>query len=75
MVTNWQREAATFTPSLRVVVVGDSEAKRTRGRGLGDHRPLAELVADADLVVTSYALLLDSVSPATREAYRTLTGQ
>jgi hypothetical protein len=24
---------------------------------------------------TSYALLLDSVSPATREAYRTLTGQ
>ena len=56
VVTNWQREAATFTPDLRVVVVGDSEAKRTRGRG-GAGRSLAALVAGADVVVTSYALL------------------
>ena len=55
VVTNWQREAATFTPSLRVVVVGESQAKRARGSG--ERRPLAELVAGADLVVTSYALL------------------
>ncbi len=57
VVSNWRREATTFTPSLRVVVVGESEAKRAHGRGAGEHRPLAELVAGADLVVTSYALL------------------
>jgi superfamily II DNA or RNA helicase len=57
VVSNWSREAASFTPSLRVVVVTESEAKRTRGRGPGEHRPLAELAAGADLVVTSYALL------------------
>nr|WP_294690286.1 DEAD/DEAH box helicase [uncultured Friedmanniella sp.] len=55
VLTNWQREAATFLPSLRVVVVAESEAKRARGPG--ERRRLAELVAGADLVVTSYALL------------------
>jgi superfamily II DNA or RNA helicase len=53
VVTNWQREAARFAPSLRVVCVTESESKRARGRG----RPLAEVVGGADLVVTSYALL------------------
>jgi len=37
--------------------VGESEAKRTRGRGAGTVSSLPELVAGADLVVTSYALL------------------
>ena len=53
VVSNWQREAATFAPSLRVVCITESEAKRGRGRG----RALSELVGDADVVVTSYALL------------------
>jgi len=53
VVSNWQREAATFAPSLRVVCVGESGSKRERGGG----RPLAEVVAEADVVVTSYALL------------------
>lgn len=57
VVSNWQREAATFAPSLRVVVVGESEAKRGRGKPAGQRRPLVELVAEADVVVTSYALL------------------
>ncbi|MFL6064253.1 MAG: SNF2-related protein [Friedmanniella sp.] len=57
VVSNWQREAAKFAPGLRVLVVGESEAKRTRGRGGGEQRRLAQLVAEADLVITSYALL------------------
>jgi len=53
VVSNWQREAATFAPSLKVVCITESEAKRSRGQG----RSLSEVVGDADLVVTSYALL------------------
>ncbi len=56
VVSNWRREAATFAPGLRVVVVADTEAKRGRGRA-GTEHTLAHLVAGADLVVTSYALL------------------
>ena len=57
VVSNWRREAAKFAPSLRVVVVEESESKRARHRGAGERRPLAEIAAEADVVVTSYALL------------------
>ena len=49
VVPTWLREAARFTPDLRVVGVTESERRRSR--------PLGMLVAGADLVVTSYALL------------------
>jgi superfamily II DNA or RNA helicase len=45
----WAAEAARFAPGLRVRVVEQSSRKRTQ--------PVAELAADADLVVTSYTLL------------------
>ncbi|MCB0912682.1 MAG: hypothetical protein KDB60_13795, partial [Propionibacteriaceae bacterium] len=45
----WASEAARFAPDLRVRVVAQTSRKRTQ--------PLAELAADADLVVTSYTLL------------------
>ncbi len=45
----WASEAARFAPGLRVRVVEQTSRKRTL--------PLAELAADADLVVTSYTLL------------------
>ena len=48
VVPGWVGEAARFVPSLRVVSV-DSRARRTGS--------LAERVAGADVVVTSYALL------------------
>ncbi len=48
VVPGWVAEAARFVPSLRVVGL----ASRSRRR-----LPLAEAVAGADLVVTSYALL------------------
>ena len=50
MVSNWAVEAARFAPGLRTVVcLTESTAKRGR--------PIGEVVAGADLVVTSYALL------------------
>ncbi|MET0898308.1 MAG: DEAD/DEAH box helicase [Mycobacterium sp.] len=48
VVGNWAAEAARFTPDLRVVTLSD-----TLGRARKD---LDELVAGADLVVTSYTL-------------------
>jgi hypothetical protein len=59
VVANWAREAARFTPGLRVATLAATE--RRRGA------PLAEAVAGADLVVTSYALLR-----LEEEAYRSL---
>ncbi len=53
VLSNWQREAATFAPSLRVVVVTESEVKRARAGGAS----VADLARGTDLVVTSYALL------------------
>lgn len=47
LVFNWQREAARFTPELRVLVV--------QGEGRG--RLFAEEIQRADLVITSYPLL------------------
>ena len=49
VVGNWASEAARFTPGLRVVTIDRSEKK--------SRRALAEIVAGADLVVTSYTLL------------------
>jgi hypothetical protein len=49
LVGNWQREAAKFTPSLRVHVQHGSE------RPQGDD--FAAAVAESDLVITTYSLL------------------
>jgi len=49
VVANWAAEAARFTPDLTVVPVTETLARRDR--------PLAELAAGADAVVTSYTLL------------------
>ncbi|MFC0644079.1 DEAD/DEAH box helicase [Cellulomonas phragmiteti] len=48
VVGNWAAEAARFTPTLRVVTLGET----ARRSGV----PLADAVAGADVVVTSYAL-------------------
>jgi SNF2 family DNA or RNA helicase len=48
VVANWASEAARFAPELRVVAVSDT--LRRRGQSLD------ELVAGADVVVTSYTL-------------------
>ncbi|WP_227820138.1 DEAD/DEAH box helicase [Agromyces aureus] len=49
VASNWAREAARFTPGLRVASVTATQAKR-RGS-------IAEAAADADLVITTYAVL------------------
>ncbi|TYL54730.1 DEAD/DEAH box helicase [Agromyces mariniharenae] len=49
VASNWMREAARFTPDLRVATVTSTEARR-RGR-------IAEAAASADVVVTTYAVL------------------
>jgi len=48
VVSNWAAEAARFTPGLRVHTVTETAAKSRRG--------LEEATAEADVVVTSYAL-------------------
>ncbi len=48
VVGGWAAEAARFAPGLRVVTIGETTGRR----GV----PVTELVRDADLVVTSYAL-------------------
>ncbi|MCC3273351.1 DEAD/DEAH box helicase [Arthrobacter zhangbolii] len=48
VVPNWGSEAARFTPGLKVVTIGDTTAK--------SKVPLAEVVAGADVVITSYAV-------------------
>jgi SNF2 family DNA or RNA helicase len=47
LIFNWKREAATFTPDLRVLAIEGPDRQRLFGA------PLAE----ADLVITSYPLL------------------
>jgi superfamily II DNA or RNA helicase len=49
VVSNWSAEARKFVPGLKVVTLPESQAKRGRA--------IAEVVAGADVVVTSYALL------------------
>ncbi|EMY34811.1 DNA/RNA helicase [Arthrobacter crystallopoietes BAB-32] len=48
VVPNWAHEAARFTPGLKVAAITDTQAR--------SRRPLADLAAEADVVVTSYAL-------------------
>jgi superfamily II DNA or RNA helicase len=48
VVSNWVREAARFAPQLRVVPVTDTLARSCR--------TIAEVVATADVVVTTYTL-------------------
>jgi superfamily II DNA or RNA helicase len=49
VVPNWAAEAARFTPGLNVVTISETGSRR--------RQPLGELVAGADVVVTSYTLL------------------
>ncbi|OJX96973.1 MAG: hypothetical protein BGO96_02610 [Micrococcales bacterium 73-15] len=49
VVPNWAAESERFTPGLRVAVVSSTGARR--------EETLAELAADVDVLVTSYALL------------------
>ncbi len=49
VVSNWAAESARFTPELTVVAVAETSARR--GTSLAEH------IAGADVVVTSYALL------------------
>lgn len=48
VVSNWAAESARFTPGLKVVTISDT--LRRRGRTLVD------VIADADVVITSYTL-------------------
>jgi SNF2 family DNA or RNA helicase len=60
VVSNWYTEAAKFAPDLRVVCLTESESKRGAASG--------RAVAEADLVITSYALLrIDNEKLAERE--------
>jgi SNF2 family DNA or RNA helicase len=74
LVGNWQREAARFTPGLRVHVHhgadrldGDSLAALL-ARGDDPPRPPREGIADTDLVITSYG-----VATRDRAALSTIT--
>ncbi|MBO0804148.1 MAG: DEAD/DEAH box helicase [Nocardiopsaceae bacterium] len=49
VLANWSSEAARFAPGLKVVVIGDTFAKRGQSLSL--------VAAGADAVVTSYTLL------------------
>jgi superfamily II DNA or RNA helicase len=49
VVSNWALEAGRFAPGLKVVVITDTMARR--------RKDLAEIVAGADAVVTTYTLL------------------
>jgi len=62
LVGNWQREAARFTPHLRVHVHHGKE--RARGKGFTD------AVAAADLVVTTYALAARDAADLRKIAWR-----
>lgn len=54
VVGNWQRETARFAPDLRVLV--------HHGPGRASGPALAAAVAEADLVITTYALLARDVA-------------
>jgi SNF2-related domain/Helicase conserved C-terminal domain len=49
VVPNWAAEAARFTPGLNVVTISDTVSRRKQ--------PLRDVIAGADVVVTSYTLL------------------
>jgi hypothetical protein len=62
LVGNWQREAAKFTPSLRIHV--HHGAERPRGKAF------AAAVASSDVVVTTYSLLTRDVADLGKVAWR-----
>ncbi len=62
LVGNWHREAARFTPHLKVHVHHGKE--RARGRRFAD------AVAAADLVITTYALAARDAADLRRTAWR-----
>ena len=64
LVGNWQREAARFTPQLRVHV--HHGAERPRGKAF------AEAVGSSDLVVTTYALLARDAAALRKVAWHRL---
>jgi superfamily II DNA or RNA helicase len=49
VVSNWEAEAARFAPGLRIALITDTAAKRRKN--------MAEIIAGADAVVTTYTLL------------------
>ncbi len=61
---NWVREAERFAPDLRVVALDGGAARRRRA--------LAESVGQADIVVTSYALLRSDVAELAARPWRGL---
>ena len=68
VVSNWAAEAAKFAPDLKVVLISDTMAKR--------RKDLAELIAGADAVVTTYTLLrLDFASYAAAAVVRADPGR
>ncbi|MFI6433156.1 DEAD/DEAH box helicase [Rhodococcus oryzae] len=62
VVGNWQREAARFTPGLRVLV--HHGADRLRGE------QLTAMVAEHDLVITTYALLARDTAALGEQSWR-----
>ncbi|SMX95159.1 Superfamily II DNA or RNA helicase, SNF2 family [Brevibacterium sp. 239c] len=58
VVDNWAKEAAKFTPDLDVRVVSESTQKRKTA--------LAEVVAGADVIIMSYAMLRLDEDPISR---------
>ncbi|TSI14927.1 DEAD/DEAH box helicase [Brevibacterium aurantiacum] len=58
VVDNWAKEAAKFTPGLDVRVVSESTQKRKTA--------LAEVVAGADVIIMSYAMLRLDEDPISR---------
>ncbi|MBF6349207.1 DEAD/DEAH box helicase [Nocardia flavorosea] len=61
VVGNWQREAARFAPDLRVLV--------HHGAGRAQGGKLDEAVTDADLVITTYALLARDIADLSRQQW------
>ncbi|MBP2323908.1 superfamily II DNA or RNA helicase [Kibdelosporangium banguiense] len=49
VVSNWEVEAARFTPDLKVMSISDTMRRRKQD--------ISQIAADADVVVTSYTLL------------------
>ncbi len=62
LVGNWQREAARFTPGLRVHV--HHGAERPKGRAFH------EVVASSDLVVTTYGLVIRDIDALRAMSWR-----
>jgi hypothetical protein len=48
VIPNWASECAKFTPGLKVATIQETTGRRGK--------PLASVIADADVVITSYAL-------------------